>query len=428
MIYRIIVSFLEAMISAIFIINLLPRKYHHLLQLGIWCTVSVSILLVTQSVFWLGRVLMIVTETLLCCLMYEERRIKCVLFYLLKEGTRLLSVGLTIWLYRYVSSEGVGFFGAFGEENIACFLLYLIVYSVLAAMVLHFRRDEMGVHVPWIVGTQAVLLAGETAAITAVVKASETGIDMKHTPFAVLAAFFMVIANISIGILIPYLLKKISMANNMVLGRELSNMEYKYYEKSVENEKKMQMIRHEIANQIQTAYAMFQSGENQRGLEFINDLKLQYEMVDPIVYCSNPLLNIILTNKKSEAENKEIEFQTRIKQDLENIGIPDFDLSTVICNLLDNAIRGCECSGQSNPKLTIEILEKNQYLVIRVLNSCKVSMNIENTERIKTTKNNSQAHGLGMPIIAGITRKYRGDFIVSAKNGLFTATVVMSLK
>ena len=35
---------------------------------------------------------------------------------------------------------------------------------------------------------------------------------------------------------------------------------------------------------------------------------------------------------------------------------------------------------------------------------------------------------LGMPIISGIAKKYRGDFIVSAQNGIFTATVVMSIK
>jgi signal transduction histidine kinase len=388
----------------------------------------VSILLLTQSVFWVGRVILIIAEIVLCCVMYEDRWGKCVSIYLSKEAVRLISAAITALIYRYVSGGAVGFFGPFGNENIACFLLYLIMYSVLAAMTLQFIRGERGAQVPWIIGTQAVLLVGETAAITAVVQTSEAGINIKHTPYAVIAAFFMVIANVSIGILIPYLLNKISMANDMVYGQELSNMEYKYYEMSVEKEKKMQMIRHEISNQIQTAYAMFQSGENQRGLEFINDLKSRYAMGEPIVYCSNPLLNIILSNKKHEAEEKQIEFQIRIKQDLEKITVSDFDLSTVICNLLDNAIRGCECSGQNSPKLTIEILEKNQYLVIRVLNSCKVSMKIDNTDRIKTTKNNSQAHGLGMPIIAEITRRYRGDFIVSAKNGLFTATVVMSLK
>ena len=147
-----------------------------------------------------------------------------------------------------------------------------------------------------------------------------------------------------------------------------------------------------------------------------------------MVYCNNPVVNIILSNKKNESEEKNIETHIRVKEDLENIPITDFDLSTVICNLLDNAIRGCICSEQSHPRLIVEILQKNQYLVVRVLNSCKIGMNIESTDSIETTKSNSTTHGLGMPIIAGIAKKYKGDFAVSAQNGIFTATVIMSLK
>jgi len=147
-----------------------------------------------------------------------------------------------------------------------------------------------------------------------------------------------------------------------------------------------------------------------------------------MVYCNNPVVNIILANKKSEAEEKNIETHIKVKESLDNIPITDFDLSTVICNLLDNAIRGCVCSEQSHPRLIVEILQKNQYLVIRVLNSCKVSMHVESTDTIETTKSTTQMHGLGMPIIAGIAKKYRGDFAVSAQNGIFTATVVLSMK
>ena len=147
-----------------------------------------------------------------------------------------------------------------------------------------------------------------------------------------------------------------------------------------------------------------------------------------MVYCNNPLINIILSNKKSEAEAENIETTIKVKPDLEALPITDLDLSTVICNLLDNAIRGCQDSAQSHPRMVVELLKKNQHLVVRVLNSCRIDMEIESTERIETTKTKGKAHGLGMPIITGIAQKYRGDFIVSAQNGIFTATVALSLK
>ena len=78
--------------------------------------------------------------------------------------------------------------------------------------------------------------------------------------------------------------------------------------------------------------------------------------------------------------------------------------------------------------MIIEILCKNNYLVIRILNSCKIEMNIENTDCIETTKSNSQTHGFGMPIVKSVAERYKGDFVVEARNGLFTATAVLSLK
>ena len=53
---------------------------------------------------------------------------------------------------------------------------------------------------------------------------------------------------------------------------------------------------------------------------------------------------------------------------------------------------------------------------------------VENTDTIVSTKSDSMLHGLGMPIILSVAKKYKGDFIASAQNGIFTATVIMSMK
>ena len=426
--YKIAVFLLESIISCIFVFNSLKRKYHPAVQLGVWLSTSLVVLVLSQFSFAASRIVMVISELLMCCLLWKDKPLKCMGAYALKEGVRLFSAALTYSISKYFNQSAAIFIGAFQNLNSTAFLLYLVVYSVLSSILLQMMKGKKGAEGLWIVGTQLVLMLGESAALVAMIIISKTGIALTNTPLVLVAVFCMIATNVSIGILFTYLLQKISLADNMIYGHELSNMEYKYYEMSVENEKKIQLIRHDISNQIQTAYAMFQNGEHQRGVDFINHLQSEYMQVEPMVYCSNPLVNIIVANKKCDAENKGIEFQARIRQDLENLPISDFDLSTVICNLLDNAISGCEASGQNSPKLTIELLEKKQYLVIRVLNSCKVSMNVENTDRLKTTKNGSRSHGLGMLIISGIANKYRGDFVASAKNGLFTATVVLSLK
>ncbi len=426
--YEIIVYLVEALISGIFLMNMLEEKYHKALHVALWCEIVVVAMLFTPSfsLIRIGGVALL--ELVYTYFMFEDKPKRKVLVFLFKEALLVTSSIISHAIYSLFIDEQVHFLTSCKSDNCTYCLLYLLLFSVLISIVFQFTKERKGVEFPWVVGTQVVIGLGETTAVLATAAASGGIINSSNSWFIILAMICMVAANISIGMLAPYLLKQVTMSQNMDYGKELSNMEYKYYEMSVENDKKLHAIRHDISNHIQTVYSLLSNGENQRGLELINELKSRYALVEQMVYCNNPVVNIILSNKKSEAEEKNIETHIKVKENLDNMPITDFDLSTVICNLLDNAIRGCVCSEQSHPRLIVEILQKNQYLVIRVLNSCKVGMNIEGTDSIETTKENTQTHGLGMPIISGIAKKHRGDFIVSAQNGIFTATVVMSTK
>ena len=230
------------------------------------------------------------------------------------------------------------------------------------------------------------------------------------------------------NIIIPQTVNQISLFKTHDFGQKLTEMEYQYYQISLENTKKVKEMHHDISNHIQIVYSLFENGESQKGLEILKELRARYNNIDQIQYCNNPVINIILLTKISEAKKNGIETNVNIKDSLENLHIPDIDLSTVICNLLDNAIRGCLCSGIQTPKLVVEILCKNQYLVIRVLNTCSLDMYFENVDSLKTTKTETQTSGFGMSIILRTVKKYKGDFSATAQNGMFAATAIMSLK
>lgn len=426
--YEVIVYLCEAVISGVFLLNLLKPKYNLFLTLILWCYIVFLLLFVTP-VFSFVRILIIaLAEFIFTLFLYDDKRKKKVGMYLFKQGIMLLSSLSSFIIYSNVVGVTVRFRESCTSENCTYSLLYLITFSVLTSVISQFLKRASGIEFPWVVGTQLVIGIGEFCSILSVAGSANGVINATKSTLILIASIAMVASNVSIGMLAPYLLNQISEAKNIDYSKELSNMEYKYYEMSVENDRKMVSIRHDIANQIQTAYSLFEIGDNVRGMAIINQLKEQYLHVEKIVYCNNPVVNIIISNKRREAEEKNIDTQIRIKDDLDNLPITDFDLSTVICNLLDNAIRGCICSEQSSPRLIIEMLCKNQYLVIRILNSCKAAMNIEDTDKIKTTQSTSQNHGIGMTIVSGIAQKYRGDFVVSARNGIFTATVVMSIK
>lgn len=426
--YEIIVYLCEGLISGIFLLNMLTPRHNRFVQLVLWSEIIMILMFFTPAFSIVRIVVIAIAELLYTVINFEESTKKKTLTYLFKQGMVLCSSIVSYTLYINLTDGKASWLRSCTSDNCTYCLLYLLIFSVLISIVFQFVKKFRGIELPWVIGTQLVIGVGECAAVLATARSGAGVIDSVGSGFIVVATICMIAANISIGILAPYLLHQVSMDTNVNYGKELSNMEYKYYEIAVENDKKIRAIRHDISNQIQTIYSLLKNGENKKGLDLVNELKSRYEYVNQIVYCKNPVVNIILSNKRKEAEKHGIETHVKVKADLENIPFSDYDLSTIICNLLDNAVHGCISSNQSHPRLIVEILYKNNYLVIRVLNSCKVSMNIESTDRIATTKSNSQSHGIGMPIIAGIAKKYRGDFVVSAQNGIFTATVVLSMK
>lgn len=426
--YETTVYVIEALISGVFMMNMLNEKNSKTAHIVLWVESVILLMFCTPSFSFIRIGIIAVAEFVYTIFMYEDAAKTKICVFIFKEGLLSGSSVFAYVVYSFFIDDHADFLSGCKSDNCTYCLLYLLIFSVLTSIILQFTKKRKAVEFPWVMGTQIVIGCGEAAAILGVAVAGGGVINSAESTFVIVAVICMILANISVGMLAPYLLKQVTMETNMDYGQELSSMEYKYYEMSVENEKRLHEIKHDISNQIQTAYAFISNGQTKTGLELINELKLRYALVDQMVYCNVPVINIILSNKKKEAVAKNIETHIRVKETLDNLPISDFDLSTVICNLIDNAIEGCECSEQPRPRLIVEILQKNQYLVVRVLNSCKISINIESTDKIETTKSKSQAHGLGMPIIAGIAKKYHGDFVVSAQNGIFTATAVMSIK
>ncbi|MBQ4260117.1 MAG: GHKL domain-containing protein [Lachnospiraceae bacterium] len=426
--YEMIVHLCEAAVAGIFLLNLLRTKYNALLTLLLWVLIGMVIILIAPNSLIFRIIVSALTELGFVLFMYEGTWMVKVSKFLIKQGMVLLSLITSYALYTGITKKDVPVLhNCTGEDYTYC-LLYLLILSISTSLVYQFVKKRRGVEIPWIVGTQLVIGVGECTAILAVAAISANVINAERSNYIIISVICMIVANVSIGLLASYLLGQLLESKDMDYGREISNMEYKYYEMSVEIEKNIRAMRHDISNQIQTVYALFKSGEIKKGMELIGSLKEGYSHIDQIVYCNNPVVNIILSNKKRDAEARGIETHIKVKDSLESIPITDYDLSTVICNLLDNAFDGCISSEQTNPRLVVEIFCKNQYLVIRVLNSCKVNMDFEDTDNIETTKTSGTNHGFGMPIITGIAKKYRGDFVVSARNGIFTATVVLSMK
>lgn len=155
--------------------------------------------------------------------------------------------------------------------------------------------------------------------------------------------------------------------------------------------------------------------------EYLEELKiLQTERI-LLVNTHNPLLDAILNQQGYAAQDKGIDIRFEIN-DLSGIRISPMDLTTVMGNLLDNAIEGCERLDPNQKRwISVKAIynseEQPRSFFFSVVNtSQKVTIS---EEKIPSTKNEPELHGYGLPNVLSILQKYNAEYSMSYKDGLF---------
>ena len=96
-------------------------------------------------------------------------------------------------------------------------------------------------------------------------------------------------------------------------------------------------------------------------------------------------------------------------------------------NLLDNAIEACQASGQEKPYLRFSSMIRKKVWMIEVSNS-KSSGLSPKKEGMKTTKEDTLNHGLGIGIISSIVSSYNGSLSMEDHGDYFETNAQLFLQ
>ena len=131
----------------------------------------------------------------------------------------------------------------------------------------------------------------------------------------------------------------------------------------------------------------------------LNELNSSYSRINT----GNLVIDSFVSNYASVAEDNEIYFYTDLQIDPTIIPIKDYDLSIIIGNLLDNAVKACnEISSPIDKYIKLFIntnIESGQF-VIHILNSCQKKSLVGKTDEL--------LHGYGIENINNHIEKFYG--------------------
>lgn len=160
-------------------------------------------------------------------------------------------------------------------------------------------------------------------------------------------------------------------------------------------------------------------------VNILSDLKIKITATQKDVFCNNWLVNVVLNEKKSEAEKKKICMKIKIENNFAPNQIEDIDMIAIMGNLLDNAMEAAEKCEEGYIEVYMFNQEDNDFSIIKIINNYVGEIK-KKEDRFFTNKKDKVHHGYGIQNVDSIATKYGGYLQNHYENGVFTAIVLLA--
>ena len=167
-------------------------------------------------------------------------------------------------------------------------------------------------------------------------------------------------------------------------------------------------------------------GETKEALRYCEDLRTPIREVSQTVWTGDKAADCLISSKMALAGQKQIKTAVHIEYP-RNTNIRSADLTTILGNLLDNALEAVQSAPEELRFLNLTIRRINAMLIIKVENGCGNAPKQENGTLI-TSKSDKAAHGLGLKSVQTAADRYDGALTASYRDGVFQAVVTLSFR
>lgn len=200
-----------------------------------------------------------------------------------------------------------------------------------------------------------------------------------------------------------------------------------YYEMLLSQNENQSILIHDIKKHLQSIDMLNNQQEHEKISAYIRQLMHSSDLKEFSRLCDHEMLNAILSRYQRQCSDKQIAFHADIRSGIIDF-ITDTDLTSLFCNLLDNAIESADGIPDSFIEVNTVRREKTPFVVISVINSCRKNPFSEPNGKLTTTKADRHKHGFGIKSIRKTIHKYHGDMQMYYNDDTSTFHTIITLK
>ncbi len=184
-------------------------------------------------------------------------------------------------------------------------------------------------------------------------------------------------------------------------------------------------IRHDINDHIMVLGNLLEKRNTDEAVAYLNEWQNGFPMPEINAKTGNPVTDIVISEKRREAEEAGIEFVQNFHYPSSG-KVESIDIGVILNNALSNAIRAA--SESDNPRIEVKAWKNNNAYLIQVKNSFFGKLTLDpQTGLPETSKDDKESHGYGLMNMKRITEKYYGTIQLEQEENTVIFTALMMI-
>ena len=356
---------------------------------------------------------------LLLSLIYDDTFKRKALVTILIMFFLLISDILLSMIFINVVNENILQKNSFFDIYVV-FIVNMIRY-LFVLIVINFYKIRIEKNIPLIFSLPIALTAVISMVITINMFLVINGNNYKFIYINITSIFIVCIVSI-------YIFNKMVNVMSENARQKILIKQSEYYEKKIEADSKnindTRKIKHDMKNHMYAIKNMAKNNMSKDIITYTNDILGKIEGEKVYINTGNYLIDGILNVKFEEMKNQGIDFKYDVKIP-EGIKLPEFEVITILGNLLDNAIEGVKLI-KDNRYIEVFISYKDSNLLIKIVNTFD-GLVIKDNKGFISRKGEKAYHGIGLENVREQVEKSNGYMNIDTGNCMFTVDLFINL-
>lgn len=418
---------LQSLIEIVFVMSTLKRKYSVAKTMIIFIVVNISMFFITLSVQGKPLIktpiyILVLTITIIFLTEGSKKKKAIIIISLFASAFLAEFISLGMYLIYVKSIQTVSIFD---ESRLIHSINFSVILSTLLMIFLIYWEEIRGYVKYKLLMLLSILTMYQLMMVLGMYYYINATMHGNILIFVFIWHIAIILSNYLMYSTINNMSQYIKNEQALEFLKKRNEFEYNYYQVSIENSRKLSALKHDFANQLQTAYALFLHDDfKDKSLAILESLEEKLSNIDKMIYCDNPVINAVLAVKTYKANKLKIDTDIKI-QNINLEKTSEIDLCSIFSNLYDNAIEACEKIEYGAKRISIHVEEKKGYIIIKFINSYNGKI-INVNDKIETSKEDKNNHGYGLGILKDIAKKYDGDIWIKYNKEIFETTIILS--